>query len=405
MNDCFIRHLTICSILMCCSCSQLSKESEASVLVYTSSSSDQKIEELATAIRGAFFPETKATSYDVQEISYLLSGTDTLAISVDFSNDNGFVVISQTDLTPLCVMTGGSLNYALENIPAFRLSFDTLLEELSIPTPGPIDPIDTTFTSIVPLLINQFISASVSPLIEVNMHQGYPFNMFTPNGLAGCTPIAIAQAFSVYDYPDSIDVTFSESAISNLYLSWNDMKQHLSYHNNSACDYCIQNGYLLREIGNRCQASYNQGVTGAWPTPECIGSFGFSSITLMGYDLNRLLSSLDAGYPTIICGFDSSQIFGHSWNIDGYYIQESTYDVVTLRGNEVIESNWIENIKDWYLHFNYGWGGAANGYFLSRRERTKHFPGEEEGSYSVPISLFDTYYNTINRIVTHIKPN
>jgi hypothetical protein len=361
---------------------------------YTESS----IVERAKQVYKSFFPETKSNRIDVSRIEYVIENMDTLGVNVDFCDDNGFVLL-RTDGVPLLVMSKGSLRESLDDVPAFELTYKCVLDRYH-PLP---DPIDTSFTEIVYNVISDSVTHSISPLIEVNMHQGYPFNIFAPNGVAGCTPVSIAQAFSVFESPDSIAVTFDGSVVDSTELSWANMKTHLNYHSNS-CVYCTQNGYLLREIGNRCNASYNSGSTGAWPTISCINSFGYTAINGYSYDDERIMSSLDLGFPVIISGFNHGETVGHSWNIDGYYVQESLYSVDTMRGLTIILHNWNEYHERVYMHFNYGWGGYSNGYVLARDTKIDYMPdGEHYKSY--PISIFSNDYPVVKRLVTHIKPN
>lgn len=364
------------------------------------SNDDSFFIECAIKAYDSFFPKSKVGAYDADYVTYIIENQDTVAVNVDMTDDGGFTLLGKSGI-PLMVMSKGNLHTALDEIPAFRLTYQSLLEGANPQRQHP--PLDTAYTEIVSTLLSDSVLVNISPLIEVDMHQGYPFNMYTPNGLAGCTPVSIAQAFSVFEKPNSIAVSFVGSLIDSTALSWPNMKEHLYYHSTS-CDYCNMNGYLLREIGQRCSANYDSGATGAWPTISSINSFDYSAINGYSYNESNILASLSLGLPVIISGFNQANTVGHSWNIDGCYVVKSEYSVDTIQGHVILLHNWNEIHLKVYLHFNYGWGGYSNGYILARETITDVYDDGYEYQYS-PTFIFSNDYPVVRRLVTHIKPN
>lgn len=386
-----INPLLIVSFI-CLSCAKVAEIDNSNI---NRNYSDYYVEQAINAYR-SFFPETKSQDRDVEKITYIIENQDTLAVNIDFTNEDGFVFLKKSGI-PLMIVSEGNLLEAREKVPAFDFTYKILLNRLS---PGLPNPIDSSFTEIVYTPLSDTVVANVPPLIDVNMHQFYPFNMFTPNAYAGCTPVAMAQAFSVFDHPDSISVTFNGSGINSTELSWTNMKSHLFSHSNS-CVYCNQNGYLLREIGHRCSANYNQEGTTAWPSLECFNSFGYTATNGNTYDGGRIVSSLASGYPVVISGQNENT--AHSWNIDGYYSRLSVFSVDTMRGTIVLEHNWTEHQSRIYMHFNYGWGGYSNGYVMAYEGITEYYDDGTHYSYT-PKTIFDNNYNIVTMLVTHIKP-
>lgn len=109
------------------------------------------------------------------------------------------------------------------------------------------------------------------------------------------------------------------------------------------------------------------------------------------------MNSLNATHPVYIRAKKSNGE-GHAWVVDGskYTCKEkTTYLVSGTSRTEVAR----EYVKNWFLHFNYGWGDLSDGYYIACTR--------EHGSGSIivggfyddyPVSIF-TGANGLNQDV------
>lgn len=197
----------------------------------------------------------------------------------------------------------------------------------------------------------------IPPLISTTWNQGNYYNALCPETStggsgghvwAGCVAIAMAQIMKYWDYPTSgqgshsyVHYVYGEQSadFQNTIYNWSNMPNALSSHN-------IDVATLIYHCGVSVNMDYGPSGSGSYSSTarmSLINYFKYSSNTLLtskyaysDENWNRLLrSELDAGRPLYYAGYGSG---GHAFNCDGY------------QGTD-------------YFHFNWGWGGAYNGYF------------------------------------------
>jgi hypothetical protein len=214
------------------------------------------------------------------------------------------------------------------------------------------------------LLAGQWQAASrdviVQPLISCNWDQGTGWNDLCPldgagpggRVLVGCVAVSMAQVMYYWNQPRqgvgshgyNSDYGWLEVDFAAADYDWS-----LIYPNTPS----YESAELLYHCGVAVDMMYGPDGSGAyvgWGNPSALTAmedhFGFltsASFEERG-DYNStqwrmlLQSELDAGRPMIYRGYGSAG--GHAWNLDGYR-------------------------DDDYFHFNWGWGGAYNGWFLS----------------------------------------
>ncbi len=350
-----------------------------------------------------FYPSlTKSTDMSAKQSFYINDDMDTLAIVVNFGEDDGFVIFSDDSAQlPLAVADAGNFESYLE-MPGMELLINNTLADYY--STSSLDPTVPSYMETITLSRSDTL---VHPMVETRWHQREPFNLFATNSttkLAGCTPIAIAQVMSYYKYPSTLDLTYPNATASYTSLDWDSMISHTGSHGTS-CDICLQCAHLARQIGHICNATYNPTSTGAWPEEEYLNELGYSTNVYYDYSFNNIINSLKTSKPCILSAFSSSS--GHTWVIDGYYNKTNIKRNFIVSGNIRTLYRTTQDI-DTYLHFNYGWNNEyADIYILSNRYRTvTENSTSSEGVSSNPISIFDAPYdyNDVRRLLTDIQP-
>ena len=161
---------------------------------------------------------------------------------------------------------------------------------------------------------------------------------------------------------------------------------------------------LGKEIGQRVGMTYSVGGSGAQSSnsPSTLSSFGYHTSSYTNYSISSVMSSLNAEHPVYIRAENTSS--GHAWVTDG-----SKYICTTKKTHEVTGTSRTlvatEYVKQWYLHFNYGWNGTDNGYYLALQKESGQGSIISGGSYDDTIvSIFSGPFNKNVKIITDIYP-
>jgi hypothetical protein len=201
-------------------------------------------------------------------------------------------------------------------------------------------------------------AASVNPLVQTKWNQNPYYNALCPGGsVTGCVATAMAQIMKFWNYPatgsgfhsynHSSYGTISANFGSTTY-NWGSMPNTLNSNNNAIAT-------LMFHCGVSVDMNYSPQVSGAYvisamsPVQHCSEYamktyFGYKS-TMQGVQrvnynqaqwINLLKTELDASRPILYAGFGSGG--GHAFVCDGYDNND-------------------------FFHFNWGWGGAYDGYF------------------------------------------
>jgi len=224
-------------------------------------------------------------------------------------------------------------------------------------------------------------TAAVAPLIKTTWGQGssyypYPYNNMCPmdgsnRGITGCVATAMAQIMNYHNHPakgigQSQAYTTRSKQINvpsvNLEVNydWNNMLN--SYTSNMkmcGSKICYDSSWnktqanavatLMYHAGVSVQMDYSSGSSGAYPKDVPIAlrdNFGYDMSTQLEYRFSysdttweaMLKEQIDAGMPVFYGGYGSSG--GHAFICDGY-----------------------DNSGK--FHFNWGWNGSQDGYFVS----------------------------------------
>lgn len=233
-------------------------------------------------------------------------------------------------------------------------------------------------------------SNGVEPLIKTNWGQEDPYDFQCPvyQGLycaVGCVATAMAQVMKYWQYPESCGslpryycnnirqyvpalpaTTFDYSLMLNSYCHWDWNTSEL-----------IQDTYTdaqaqeVAKISRYCGQSVNMGYhpdgSGAYTRDQrnaMVNTFGYRSSaryvqkgsSWSGYTTTQweamMKTELDAGRPILYAGNDSGGGAGHAFICDGYNSEGK-------------------------FHYNFGWYGTCDGWYVSTALNMVHRSGEE----------------------------
>ena len=283
---------------------------------------------------------------------------------------DGFIIVAADD----CVLTEvlGYCNYGEydnNNLPTnFKWWIDQYQREIDYAIKNRL----STTSTIQPF------ATSVSPLLgNIAWNQGDPYNLLCPTltnasgeterTVTGCVATATAQVMRYYKWPakgtgsnsytwekggKTLSVDFSKST-----YDWDNMIE--TYNSNSSTIEKNAVAKLMYDCGVSCNMEYNLSSAGgsaasAYDQVEGLYNYfgydlGMEHLTRDYYkltDWNSIIKNeIDNSRPILYRGTGSGG--GHAFIIDGYNASG-------------------------YFHFNWGWGGSSDGYFVT----TALNPGE-----------------------------
>ena len=277
--------------------------------------------------------------------------------------DKGFVIVSGDDRTEPVLGYSDKGNFDPANVPEnMQAWLDQYVEEIAMLDAGVIIQ-DKPQANAHPKYMN-----AVSPLLNSQWDQGAPFNFQCPQSdgnycVTGCVATAMAQIMYYHHWPSSTSQTipgYTQSSDVNYTMhgttypslgaatfNWNAMKDYYSISETSTTATAnAAVARLMRYCGQAAKMDYGVNESAAVATSEVyVDYFRFSSkarkLYRFDYSYNTwesfVQTELAAGRPIVYVGRKHSG--GHCFVCDGY------------DGNG-------------YYHFNWGWRGNYDGYFL-----------------------------------------
>lgn len=245
----------------------------------------------------------------------------------------------------------------------------------------PFDPIPTFYYD------TTFINNKVEPRVKVKWNQYWPENLFCPNKLAGCGPVAVATVLSYFEYPKTLTLDYDGADKKSISIDWSQIKKHIkslnqtdpspstiSTHLNSCSDleYHRDLYRIIRQIGALSMASYkNENSTSTdlafilYALRTLLPGKVFKESAYNETDFATLFDMISTDGVALMYGRSSDG--GHYWVVDGSWQTGTTVKYYSL-SEQVTEPGYIlistTTSTQEYLHINWGWGGNANGYFL-----------------------------------------
>lgn len=318
------------------------------------------------------------------EASKVVDGAnDYYAFNID---GGGWVIIAGEDRAPqvLGYSDQGRLDFnnMPYNVQGLLDSYKKEIEFLQTYEGDDLIPVGKTFTA----------SAGVDPLIKTNWGQEDPYDWQCPvyQGeycAVGCVATAMAQVMKYWQYPEgsgSLDgyycsnirqnlsalpaTTFNYSLMLNSYCHWDyDLSELIQD------TYTEAQGNEVAKLGRYCgqavKMGYHPDGSGAYTRDQrnAMVSFGYRSSAKyvqkasggswwsQGYTTAQweamMKTELDAGRP-ILYAADDQSAGGHAFICDGYS-------------------------SDGKFHYNFGWYGTCDGWYVSTALNMTHRSGEE----------------------------
>ena len=208
-------------------------------------------------------------------------------------------------------------------------------------------------------LLVPFGGKSIDPLLHAKWNQDSPYNALSPadqfgpggHAYAGCVAVAMAQIIYYYRYP--ISGSGSHSYLSNYGMLTANFANATYDYNSMTNQVSSLGNPEVAELLYHCAVGVEMGFSasgsGAFPSMSvtCLKqNFNYQNNLSLLYKKNysysqwvsKIVNNIDNKIPLFYAGYSPSGGSGHAFNLDGY------------QGND-------------FFHFNWGWGGAFNGYF------------------------------------------
>jgi len=232
-------------------------------------------------------------------------------------------------------------------------------------------------------------TTAVPPILTTTWNQTYPYNYLCPNQVyTGCVATAMAQIMKRYNYPAARTVTIPAyntrtnnwyvPAIAGTTYEWSYMPN--KFGPSSTSDSITAVAILMYHVGAAVQMDYTASASAAYAK-----DMGKALVSYFDYDQGiryeqrksyytgdwetLLRTEIDAGRPIFYLGQGYYPGEGHAFVCDGYD-------------------------DSGQFHFNWGWGGKSDNYFVT----TSLNPNRVEGA--APDD-----YNAYQEILINIRPN
>ena len=213
---------------------------------------------------------------------------------------------------------------------------------------------------------NLYFNPVVEPLTTTIWNQSGYYSESCPadaagtdgNTYCGCVPIAASQLMRYYENPapangylSYTDPSYGPQSfdLCGQAFDWTNMPDSLTEHNSTLADF-------IYNVGKSFETHYSTSYTGTYVSKvrdALVYYFGFDHRMKSYYGTDQssystiLQNEFDEGRIVFLSGWSVDSLYnavsGHAWIADGYGYADS--------GAE-------------YMHFNWGWGGANNGWFL-----------------------------------------
>lgn len=267
-----------------------------------------------------------------------------------FSQGKGFVILPADDAAPALLAYADQGSFDIDSNPTLRWWLSTYSRQIE----------QAQHSGFRAQEVMRPSRPAIAPLTVTQWNQDAPYNDLCPelNGekcVTGCVATAMAQILKYHAYPAKGSGTHSytwqegNKTLSfdyNTTFAWDEMPDIYTSASTDAQNAAVAK--LMYACGVSVNMMYDPGDSGAYTTaiaPALMQYFGYDKAmwnpqrpyyTLGDWE-QLVYDNLAQGMPVLYAGVGSAG--GHQFICDGYS-------------------------QDGYFHFNWGWGGMSNGYFL-----------------------------------------
>lgn len=302
------------------------------------------------------------------------SVTSPLYYVFNMADDKGFVIVSAEDCTTPILGYSMDNGYPVGRTPeAMNWMMEGIEKELKA-APSIQKSMSESVRKEAARRVGMRASAGETLLSTPSWSQEAPFNGMIPGKpLVGCVGTAMATIMKYHNYPAKGTGSFDGVSFDVEY-DWANMRSD-NYRNGYSEAEGNAVAMLMWHAAKSIDTQFGMSGSSAYEVrvPAALSNY-FGYNPGVSYKKRSEVSSqeawdkivrdeIDAGRPVLYCGQDVTA--GHAFVCDGYNSQG-------------------------YLHFNWGWGGAANGFFLSTALN--------------PTVSTSHQFNNLNTIIYNIKP-
>ena len=282
---------------------------------------------------------------------------------MNLGGKEGFIILSASEYTPPII--GYSLDSEFQWQPAIQSYLDSYSEYILLEESEKIKP-DSNVTKQWEHYLEEnyshksMILTEVPALITSRWNQNKYYNTYCPWDVRagegydyrvpnGCVALATAQLMNYYRHPKTgrMAMSYKPDNYATQSVIFSQHEYHWDAMCNRATKYTSEIAKLVYHIGVAVKMGYAPDGSGAHTENAAKAMhdnfFYTKSTVCSGYDVGRYKYELDSLRPILMSGENGSG--GHAFLVDGY--------------SEVT----IDDVEQTFFHFNWGWGGSADGYF------------------------------------------
>lgn len=269
---------------------------------------------------------------------------------------NGFVIVSGDDRAPEILGYSDSGTFDTQTIPEnMRAWLQGYAEQIQL-----LDQVESPAAARAAISLRETPWTAIAPLIQTKWDQHEPYNNDVSPNVTGCVATAMAQVMYYHKWPleattaipqykknytDGTSKTFSSLPATT--FDWNDMQKEYSGSESSSANAAVAK--LMKYCGYSVEMNYGTGSSSA-VTKKAVNAL----INYFKYDQN--VRYIERSYYTI-----------DEWETIIY--EELRNNRPVMYGGSTVRGAGHEFICDGYdgngmFHFNWGWGGQYNGFFV-----------------------------------------
>lgn len=307
------------------------------------------------------------------------ASADTLIYAVNYADNGGYALISANTSCDAVLAVTESGHFTSEDEienPGMKLfmnyakNYAIIGPDVPILPPGPENP-----------QMRDWVYDNINDSVPARVIAKYGYYSSKPT--IGCNAIAAAHALSLFERPDTIHLSKSNTILS---LNWYAYK-HLD---DPICMYENDNCYsFIEELAIRMNSGQYPGAAYIDDCRELLKKFLPNNVGNLRYGQPDTYALIKNDGVIVVAGFSQDSngnliVPGHTWVIDGYVFKKIidieyivTFDRTTGREISRTLSYDHSRVLSYLVHYNWGWKGVDNGYF----------------DYNVVHPYYGTYYD------------